>query len=173
VSILFYDRPLKHGAAVPPKLGLRGDGTIRRSVAIRLHRAPPRRSASKVSSPDEAGPQSAKRAPIVGRCFRAVPLQEFAAPIRRLQQVESRNFLAPVDFDEHEPSFGSRLILRGGWEWLRLWRGHPRAWSPLPRLRRSGASDWLPARMIGLIFLISTCHGWHRCRSRLCLWLST
>lgn len=38
MSILFYDRPLKHGAAVRSELGLREDGTMRRSVADRrLH----------------------------------------------------------------------------------------------------------------------------------------
>jgi hypothetical protein len=61
--------PLKHGAAVLSELGLREDGTMRRSVADRrLHGASPS-MASTISSLTNRGHQSAKRAPILGRCF--------------------------------------------------------------------------------------------------------
>ena len=51
--------------------------------------ASPRSASPDLALPD-TGASIHKRVPIVGRCCRPFPLREFAAPIDRLQRVETR-----------------------------------------------------------------------------------
>ena len=176
MSILFYDRPLKHGAAVRSELGLREDGTMRRSVADRrLHGG-----SLSIGLPDlgplpTRGPQSAKGYPSSGGCFESSNSRNSAARSALDMCGWQPTVLLPWTFSNSTAEFGSRSSVRGGCRnWLSLRRGYARAPSSLPRLRRSGGCGPHRARMIGL--LITNRHGGfrcYRCWGLLCFWLST
>ena len=75
--------------------------------------ASPRSASPDLALPDNRGASIHKRVPIVGRCCRPFPLREFAAPIDRLQRVETRRKSADVAERVFEPFFTTKEVGKG------------------------------------------------------------